>query len=44
MAGIDNGRSRYYIGAWRGDSAKLGASGARILKAAERITRTILDK
>ena len=39
--GIDNQRSKYYIGGWKGDATKLGNSGTRIIKTAEKIVRTI---
>jgi len=39
--GIDNQRSKYYIGNWKGDAEKLGNSGSRIIKTAEKIVRTI---
>ncbi len=39
--GIENERSKYYIGNWRGDKAKLGNAGCRIIKTAEKIVRSI---
>jgi len=39
--GIENQRSKFYIGQWHGDREKLGNSGSRIIKTAERIVRTI---
>lgn len=39
--GIDNQKSKYYIGNWHGDAEKLGNSGQRILKTAEKIVRAI---
>lgn len=42
--GIDNQRSKYYIGHWQGDKEKLGNSGSRIIKTAERIVRAIEKK
>jgi len=41
--GIENERSRVYIAGWHGDKEKLGKSGARIVRTAEKILRTILD-
>ena len=42
--GIENQRSKFYIGQWHGDKEKLGNSGNRIIKTAERIVRTIEKK
>jgi len=39
--GIDNQKSKYYIGNWHGDAEKLGNSGSRIIKTAEKIVRAI---
>ena len=39
--GIENQRSKYYIGHWQGNAEKLGNSGSRIIKTAEKIVRTI---
>jgi len=39
--GIDNQKSKYYIGNWHGDADKLGNSGSRIIKTAEKIVRAI---
>ncbi len=39
--GIDNERSKYYIGHWYGNAEKLGNSGSRIIKTAEKIVRAI---
>ena len=39
--GIENERSKYYIGHWRGNAEKLGNSGSRIIKTAEKIVRAI---
>lgn len=39
--GIENQRSKYYIGHWQGNAEKLGNSGSRIIKTAERIVRAI---
>lgn len=39
--GIDNQKSKYYIGNWHGNSEKLGTSGEHIIKTAEKIVRAI---
>lgn len=39
--GIENQRSKYYIGHWQGNAEKLGNSGSHIIKTAEKIIRTI---
>lgn len=41
ILGIENERSKYYIGQWQGDATKLGNSGQRIIKTAEKIVRRI---
>lgn len=39
--GIDNDKARYYIGNWHGNAEKLGNSGSKIIKTAEKIVRAI---
>uniref|UniRef100_A0A6H1ZK71 N-terminal domain-containing protein n=1 Tax=viral metagenome TaxID=1070528 RepID=A0A6H1ZK71_9ZZZZ len=39
--GIDNQKSKYYIGNWQGNAEKMGNAGRRIIKTAEKIVRTI---